>query len=79
MAMLRQVLAVVVLTRICASLMSILFDGASNLLEAAAFTIALIGLAPVALVIAGMGSSGRASLAMQREPRRRLFRTVATR
>ncbi len=79
MAMIRQVVAVVVLTRICASLMAILLDGASSLLEAAAFTIALIGLAPVALVIAGMGWHGRASLAMQREPRRRLSRTVVTR
>jgi hypothetical protein len=79
MAMIRQVVAVVVLTRICASLTVILLDGASSLLEAATFTIALIGLVPVALVIAGMGSSGRASLAMQREPRRSLSRTVATR
>jgi hypothetical protein len=79
MAMIRQVIAVVVLTRICASLTVILLDGASSLLEAAAFTIALVGLAPVALVIAGMGSSGRASLAVQREPRRSLSRTVATR
>jgi hypothetical protein len=79
MAMIRQVVAVVVLTRICASLTVILLDGASSLLEAATFTIALIGLVPVALVIAGMGSSGRASLAMQREPRRSLSRTVAAR
>jgi hypothetical protein len=79
MTMIRQVVAVVVLTRICASLALILLDGASSLLEAAAFTIALVGLAPVALVIAGMGSSGRASLAMQRPPRRSLSRTVATR
>jgi hypothetical protein len=79
MTMIRQVVALAVLTRICASLTLILFDGASSVLEAAAFTIALIGLAPVALVIAGMGSSGRASLAMQREPHRRLSRTVATR
>jgi hypothetical protein len=79
MTMFRQVVALVVLTRICASLTLILLDGASNLLEAAGFTIALIGLAPVALVIAGMGSSGRASLAMERGPRRRLYTTVATR
>ena len=79
MAMFRQVVALVVLTRICTSLTVILLDGASNLLEAVGFTIALIGLAPVALVIAGMGSSGRANLAMQRAPRRSLSRTVATR
>ena len=79
MAMIRQIIAAVVLTRICASLMAILLDGASSLLEAAAFSIALIGLAPVVLVIAGMNSNGRARLAMQREPRRPLSRTVATR
>ena len=79
MTMFRQVVTVVVLGRICASLALILLDGASNLLEAAGFMIALIGLAPVALVIVGMGSSGRASLAMQRAPRRSLSRTVATR
>ena len=79
MAMIRQVVALVVLARICASLTLILLDGASSLVEAAAFTIALVGLAPVALVIAGMGSSGRASVVMQREPRRSLSRTAAAR
>jgi hypothetical protein len=67
MTMIRQVLAIFVLTRMCASLALILLDGASTLLEAAAFTIALIGLAPVALVIGRMRSVGRASLAPQRE------------
>ena len=43
MTIFRQVVAVVVLTRICASLTLILLDGASNLLEAAGFMIALIG------------------------------------
>jgi hypothetical protein len=79
MAMFRQVVALVVLARICVSLTVILLDGASSLLEAAAFTIALIGLVPVALVIAGMGSPGRANLAVQRAPRRSLSRTVANR
>lgn len=60
MFIIRQVLAMAILTRICASLALILLDGASNLLEAATFAIALVGLAPVALVISGMGSAGRA-------------------
>jgi hypothetical protein len=77
--MIRHVLAVLVLTRICTSLAFILFDGASSLLEATAFMIALIGLAPVALVITGMGSLGRASLAVQRAPSGRLCRTAAAR
>jgi hypothetical protein len=48
MTMIRQVLAIFVLTRICASLALILFDGVSSLLEAAAFIIALVGLGLVA-------------------------------
>ncbi len=60
MSIVRQVLATIILTRMCASLTLILLDGASNLLEAATFAIALVGLAPVALVIAGMSSDGRA-------------------
>jgi hypothetical protein len=60
MSIIRQVLAMAILTRMCASLALILLDGASNLLEAATFAIALVGLAPVALVISGMGSAGRA-------------------
>jgi len=60
MSIIRQALAMAILTRVCASLALILFDGASNLLEAATFAIALVGLAPVALVISGMGSAGPA-------------------
>ena len=60
MSIIRQVLAMAILTRMFASLALILLDGASNLLEAATFAIALVGLAPVALVISGMGSAGRA-------------------
>jgi hypothetical protein len=59
MSIIRQVLAMAILTRICASLTLILLDGASNLLEAVTFAIALVGLAPVALVISGMGSPRR--------------------
>jgi hypothetical protein len=59
MSIIRQVLAMAILTRMCASLALMLLDGASNLLEAATFAIALVGLAPVALVISGMGSSRR--------------------
>lgn len=60
MTMLRQVVALAILTRMCASLALILLDGASNVLEAAGFAIALVGLAPVVLVITRMGSAGRA-------------------
>jgi len=59
MSIVRQVLAMAILTRMCASLTLILLDGASNLLEAATFAIALVGLAPVALVITGISSAGR--------------------
>ena len=59
MFIIRQVFAMVILTRMCASLALILLDGASNLLEAVTFAIALVGLGPVALVITGMGSAGR--------------------
>jgi hypothetical protein len=79
MTMFRQVLAIFVLTRICASLALILLDGASTLLEAAAFMIALIGLVPVALVIGGMRSVGRASLAPQRALGGRTPRAIAVR
>jgi hypothetical protein len=66
MIMIRQVLAIFVLTRICASLALLLFDGASTVLEAAAFTIALIGIVPVALVIGGMSSAGRPTMTTHR-------------
>jgi len=64
MIMIRPVLAIFVLMRICASLALILFDGASSVLEAAAFTIALIGIVPVVLVIGGM--AGRPTLTSHR-------------
>jgi len=79
MAMLRQVLGVVVLARMSASLVLILLDGASTLLEAAAFIIALIGLAPVVLVIARMSSTGLASLAAQRERGGKMSQAIAAR
>ena len=79
MTIVRQVLAAFVLTRISVSLALILLDGASTLLEAAAFMIALLGLAPVALVIGGMSSAGRASLAAPREPGRRPSPAIAAR
>ena len=60
MTIIRQVLAILVLTRLSASLALILLEGASSLLQAAAFMIALIGLAPVALVIGGMSSGSAA-------------------
>jgi hypothetical protein len=68
MKMFRQVVAVLVLTRLCASLALILLEGASGLLQAASFTIALIGIAPVALLISGMRSSsvGRAGSTARR-------------
>jgi hypothetical protein len=66
MKMFRQVVAVLVLTRLCASLALILLEGASGLLQAASFTIALIGIAPVALLISGMRSVGRAGSAARR-------------
>lgn len=66
MITIRQVLAIFVLTRICASLAFLLFNGASSVLEAAAFTIALIGIVPVALVIGGMSSAGRPTLTSHR-------------
>jgi hypothetical protein len=59
--MIRHMLAIFVLVRLCTSLALILLEGASSLLEAAAFMIALIGLALVSLVISGMASSGRAA------------------
>ena len=62
----RQIVAVLVLTRICASLALILLEGASGLLQTASFTIALIGIAPVALLIAGMHSVGRTDSAARR-------------
>ena len=61
MRTIRQVLAVFVLTRMCASLAFILFDGVSSLLQAVAFTIGLVGLVLVALVIGGMSQSAHAS------------------
>jgi hypothetical protein len=66
MKMVRQVVAVLVLTRLCASLALILLEGASGLLEAASFTIALIGIAPVALLIMGMRSVGCTGSAARR-------------
>jgi len=74
-----MVLAGFVLTRICASSAFILRDGASNLLEVASFTIALIGLVLVALVIAGMSSAGRPKLAAHRLMDGRSSRPVAAR
>jgi hypothetical protein len=56
-----------VLTRVCASLALVLLEGASSLLQAASFAIALIGIAPVALVISSMSSGGRAGSAARRE------------
>jgi hypothetical protein len=67
MTMIRQVLAIFVLTRICASLALILFDGVSSLLEAAAFIIALVGLGLVALVISRMNLVGWAGSAVRRD------------
>jgi hypothetical protein len=61
MRMIRQLLALFVLARICASLAIILLNGASSMLQAVAFTIGLIGLALVTLVIGGMSRSGHAS------------------
>ena len=79
MSLVRMVLAGFVLTRICASSAFILRDGASNLLEVASFTIALIGLVLVALVIAGMSSAGRPKLAAHRLMDGRSSRPVAAR
>ena len=66
MTIFRHVLAILLLTRMCSSLALILLEGASSLLEAVAFMIALIGIAPVTLVIGGMTSGGRASSAARR-------------
>lgn len=66
MTMIRQVLGIVVVARVCASLVLILVEGVSDLVQAAAFMIALIGLAPVALVIGGMTSGGPAGGAGRR-------------
>lgn len=63
----RQAVAILVLTRMCASLALILLEGASSLLQAASFMIALIGIAPVALVITGMSSGGHDGSAARRE------------
>jgi hypothetical protein len=79
MSLVRMVLAGFVLTRICASSAFILRDGASNLLEAASFTIALIGLVLVALVIAGMRSAGHPKLAAHRVMDGRSSRPVTAR
>jgi hypothetical protein len=54
--MIRQMLAIFVLVRLFTSLALVLLEGASSFLEAAAFMIALIGLAPLILVISGMVS-----------------------
>ena len=59
--MIRQMLAISVLMRLSTSLALILLEGASSLLQAAAFMIALTGLAPLGLAIGGMTSSGRAA------------------
>ena len=64
--MVTQVLAIFVLMRLSTSLALILLDGASSLLQAAAFMIALIGLVPVGLVIGGMISSSRAAPSARR-------------
>ena len=58
--MIRQMLAIFVLIRLSTSLPLTLLEGASSLLQAAAFTIALIGLVLLGLVIGGMISSDRA-------------------
>ena len=80
MSIIRPLLAIFVLTRICVSLASILLDGASTLLEGAAFAIALVGLALVGLVIGGMGSAGRRpSFVAQRAMDRRSCRPVTAR
>ena len=65
--MVRQMLAIFVLVRLSTSLSLILLEGASSLLQAAAFMIALIGLAPLSLVISGMVSSGRAAPSASRD------------
>lgn len=57
--MIRHVLAILVLMRLSSSLALILLEGASSFLQAAAFMIALAGLAPVGLVIGGMLSNVR--------------------
>ena len=57
--MFKQLLAIFVLMRLFTSLTLILLEGASSLLQAAAFMIGLIGLALVGLVIDGMISGGR--------------------
>jgi uncharacterized membrane protein len=67
MTMIRQVLAILVLTRICASLALILFDGVSSPLEAAAFMIALVGLGLVALVMSRMNLVGWGGSAARRD------------
>ena len=64
--MVTQVLAIFVLMRLSTSLALILLEGASSLLQAAAFMIALIGLAPVGLVIGGMIASSRAAPSARR-------------
>jgi len=79
MTMIRHVLAIFVLARMCVSLVLILLDGASSMTEAAAFMIALIGFALVALVIGGMSSRGRADGSAQRELDGRSSRPVTAR
>jgi hypothetical protein len=79
MKTLRQIAAILVLTRVSASLALILLEGASSLLQAASFAIALIGIAPVALVITGMSSGGRSRRAVQGDLARRNSRSLAAR
>jgi hypothetical protein len=79
MRTLRQVAAILVLTRMCGSLALILLEGASSLLQATSFAIALIGIAPVALVITSMSSGGRGRPDVQGELARRNARPLAAR
>jgi len=79
MSLVRMVLAGFVLARICASSAFIVRDGASTLLEAASFMIALIGLVLVALVISSMSSASRPKLAAHRVIDGRSSRPATTR
>jgi len=67
MKALRQLFAILVLARISASLALVLLEGATGLLETAAFMIALAGLAPVTLVVTSMLGIGRAGRGAPRE------------
>ena len=79
MTVIRQVFALFVLTRICASLALILLSGVSSMVQLAAFAIALIGLVPVAFVIGGMSRADGAGSAARRGPDGRNAQPVTAR